>query len=105
MINEITLTKEDYFRAADIMSRARANNVEYTAMILSNIIPMDKLKEHRRTLTPDEIADLINEDGRPVREIAKAMGVGYNTIYRWMAGDRTPDEDYQKRFLEEVCSE
>lgn len=98
-------SKEEYFRAAEIMSNTKSYNVEYTAQILSHIIPINIVNQMRLVMSPEEIERVVQEDGRSVREIAKAMGVGFNTIYRWMSGDRSPEPENLKRLLEVLKDE
>lgn len=98
------LTKEDYFRAAELVANCKAHSIDYVIQILSNIIPLKVLIKMDRTLSPAEIKQLVELDPRPVPEIANSIGVGRNTIYRWMKGERKPSREMLDKLLEELQS-
>lgn len=43
-----------------------------------------------RTLIAREVKRAVSDGGKSVRAYAKAMGVGHETVYRWMRGEIVP---------------
>ena len=97
------LTAEDYLRAAEIMSKTRPHNVEYTAQILSEIFPIEfitQLKSESEEVAPEVLQKMVEDDGRTMTEIAKAMRVSRPALSTWLSGRRKPTSENLKRLLE-----
>lgn len=96
-------SKEDIFRAAEIMASTKVYNVEYTALILSNIIPLPVIQEAQQcspVLFSERLRELMGDAELTIRGAEKLYGWPTTTMSRWRNGTAIPSEERLKEIAE-----
>ena len=69
---------------------------------------METMTRKRRSFTPEykkEAAQLVIDTGRPIREVSGEIGVGEQTLGRWVRAERESRQPAKRRTVEELEAE